>query len=155
MPGIFLGEKSRATFSVTSFPVMGKIHAWWSVNSALSVRTHQDLDIVQMPGLLLLLFGFRAARRDSCCPDKILFRKGEESMLTPQDKFKALIGQLGETLLELHTLCALNNAPAQVTNLFSLAVEETVDMISLWDESSVTKMIDARLAAHPVKFLED
>ena len=76
-------------------------------------------------------------------------------MLTPQDKFKALIGQLGETLLELHTLCSLNNAPAQVTNLFSLAVEETVDMISLWDESSVTKMIDARLAAHPVKFLED
>jgi len=67
-------------------------------------------------------------------------------MPTPQDKFKALIGQLGATLQELHLLCMQNHAPAEVTNLFSVAVE---------DRGTVSALIADTLAAHPPKFLED
>jgi hypothetical protein len=64
---------------------------------------------------------------------------------TLKETFTRLQAQLGEKLQELHTLFATNNAPEEVTYLFSLAIE---------DHGTIRGLIDQTLEDHPVSFLK-
>jgi hypothetical protein len=68
--------------------------------------------------------------------------KNENPKLTYE---RLLHKQLGTALSELHTLCALQKAPEEVTRLFT--VEGGVP-------GSVRDLIDRTLEEHPAKFLE-
>ena len=64
---------------------------------------------------------------------------------TPKETFRRLLyKQIAPALQDLHTLCALNGAPEELTHIFSVAVE---------DRGTVSALIADTLAAHP--FLED
>jgi len=61
-----------------------------------------------------------------------------------REKFQRLQKRLAGVLQDMHLLCAMNDAPVEVTTLFSVAVEE---------ENSIASLIASTLAAH--SFLED
>jgi hypothetical protein len=69
---------------------------------------------------------------------------------SPKDRFKMLLHeQIAPALQDLHMLCSMYKAPQEVTDMFSVAVEDTLE-----NRDTVRGLMDTTLEAHPLEFLK-